>query len=244
MDNTIYLAVSRQTALMRQMDVIANNIANLDTTGYRAERMLFKDYVVNAGRENEIAFSQDVASVLDTSQGEIRATHRKLDVAINGEGFFAVDTPLGERYTRVGSFQVAGDGSLVTPEGYKVKGAGGAIQLQPDDVDIRIGEDGTILIGAGGDTRGRINVVNFDNQQSLKRHGNGLYESEAAPRQATADEYALVQGALEKSNVVSVKELTALIQTSRSTGTTQKIISDMHNLERRTIQTLARQNPQ
>ena len=126
MENAGLVALSRQMALFRQMDVIANNIANANTNGYKAENTVFAEFVKNSAEVGgePVSFTRDMATVRDLKQGDIKPTHRQLDVALEGEGYFTVETPLGVRYTRVGSFQINQEGNLVTQQGYNVLGEG------------------------------------------------------------------------------------------------------------------------
>lgn len=234
MDNGIYIALSKQMAQFRQMDVIANNIANSDTAGYSAEKMIFNQYLVRDGDRHRMAFAQDIATFRDTSEGRLKKTDGVFDVAIRGAGYFRVETPLGVRYTRAGNFQLSGDGTLVTPEGYPVLSADGEpIQFGEEDRDVTIARDGTIAVG--NDVRGAIGVVDFDNPQLLERTSGGLYRAEIEPAPVAVVE--VMQGMVEQSNVQPVMELTSMIKTSRSVGNTSKLIEVMFDLQRRTVRT-------
>ncbi|MBL9034438.1 MAG: flagellar hook-basal body complex protein, partial [Rhodospirillaceae bacterium] len=118
METPIYIALSRQMVLRNQMDVVANNIANASTPGFKAEMMLLTEVELPAERGTELSYVQDFATARDFSAGPLRATGNDLDLAIQGDGFFSVQTPDGVRYTRVGRFQLDANGTLITSQGY------------------------------------------------------------------------------------------------------------------------------
>ncbi len=235
MDNSVYVALSRQMTLFRDLSVTANNIANADTTGFQSEKTMFTDFIVPDGNNRDISFAQDIATYHNLEQGALNSTGNTLDVAIEGEGYFAVETPAGERYTRAGSFHTDPAGTLMTPDGFPVlDDTGQRIQLEPQDTDIRIGENGVIV--AGGEQRGQIGIVEFGNRQDLKHMYSTLYEANGQEPQL-ATESRLVQGALEKSNVKAVTELVRLTELSRSTGGTAKFIEVIYDLQRKASST-------
>ena len=138
MQNALLVGLSRQVALGRELDVIANNIANINTAGFKADGSVFEEYVSPTARadnflapDRRVSFVNDRATWIDLSQGPLEKTNNPLDVAINGGGFFAVQTPQGERYTRNGAFQINNVGELVTAEGYQVLGESGPISVPP-----------------------------------------------------------------------------------------------------------------
>ena len=245
MDTQSYIMLSRQLGLFRQMDTVANNVANSNTTGFKSQKVLFNEFLMGAkGNTRNSSFTYDVATVKDMAPGAITTTGRSMDAAINGKGFFAVTSPLGDRYTRKGSFTIDGQGTLVTPEGFVVKGTSGPIVFDETDREIAIREDGTVVaIVDGGiqEERGTISIVKFQNEVLLKEAGNGLYTAEETPIGAleTVD-FKVVQGALEGSNVNAVTELTNMIAINRSVGLTSKFLGDVNELQRKAISTLSR----
>jgi flagellar basal-body rod protein FlgF len=243
MDNSIYIALSRQTALFRQMDVVANNVANASTDGFRSERVIFNDYVANAGKRDKISFTQDIGTSTNLEQGPIRRTDRDLDVAIQGKGFFSVATPLGTRYTRSGAFTINQEGNLTTKEGYNVLDQGGQpIAFEEDDKDITIREDGTVTIANSTDERGKIGVVKFENEALLRHTAGGLFTSDEAPQAAElTTDYEVIQGSLETSNVNSIREMTEMIDVSRSVNGVGRFMLDAHELQRRAVSVISRQ---
>ena len=238
MDNSIYVMLSRQTALFRKMETVANNIANMNTTGYQAEKMLFNDYLVDNGERRDISFTQDTASYHDTIEGPLESTGNALDVAIRGDGFFVVQTPAGNRYTRAGNFQIDGQGTLTTAAGYPVLDEGGQrIQFNPDDSVVSIGENGSIVVN--GEERGALNVVNFANLQNMVQEGNTMYKTDQAP--IAADSSRVMQGVLEKSNVEGVREIVDMTEVNRTVGSTAKFIEVMYDLQRKANNVYAQQ---
>jgi flagellar basal-body rod protein FlgF len=232
MDTTGYIALSRQLALQRKMAVIAQNVANVGTTGYRAEHALFEPVPERAGeRPRRLDFVQDVGLFRDLAPGALNLTGNPLDVAVKGEGYLAFQTPAGERYGRAGRLELDAAGRLVDPAGNPVLDEAGApITLPPGERRPAIAEDGTV--SGGGGPVARIQLVAFADEQALRREGDGLYRAEAVPRPATG---RLVQGALEGSNVAAVTEMTAMIATARAFEGVQRLIEAQHETAMRAI---------
>lgn len=234
MDNGIYIALSRQMGLFRDMEATAHNIANADTVGYNAEKIMFDDYLVRSADGPKQAYTSDVASYRDTTEGPMKSTGNPLDVAISGPGYFTVETPLGERYTRAGSFEVNAQGVLVTKEGYPVLDQGGApIIFQQEDNEISIGEAGNIVVD--GEDRGAIGVVEFDNPQMLERLSATMFKADGASR--PAEESRVLHGVLEGSNVQPVMELTRMMTVTRNVSSTAKLIEAQYELQRKAAST-------
>src|SRR3982750_1280900 len=183
MQNTLLIGLSRQTALQRELDVVANNIANINTTGFKADGAVFGEFLQNrANSEPFSASGQRTRMVLDSvswhdmSQGTVQQTGGPLDVAIDGEGMLVVQTARGERYTRNGALQINNLGEVVTLSGDKVLGENGPIVLQLTDRDIAITKDGTIKVREGqslnsDSTRGKLRLVTFTDAQQLRKDG-------------------------------------------------------------------------
>lgn len=238
MDNSLYIALSKQMGLFRQMDVIANNIANADTSGYKAESVMFEEYLMKSGRDR-LGFTHDHQTSRNLENGPLKSTGRTFDVAIEGQGYFMVQTPLGERYTRAGNFQLNADGALVTSQGYPVLGPDKQqIVFDPNDTRIRITENGSIF--SDDQEIGRIGVMTFPNEKLLQKTGDTLYSS-AVPA-VPSDRFRVIQGAIESSNVTAVKELTKMIEIQRAVSGTSGLISDIGEMERSAVQTIAKQN--
>ncbi|MBX3533663.1 MAG: flagellar basal-body rod protein FlgF [Xanthobacteraceae bacterium] len=250
MENALLVGLSRQVALRRELDVIANNIANINTTGFKGESMMFEQYLDPTarheyfpGNDRRIAFVMDRATLQDFTQGPLQRTEAPLDVAIDGPGFFAVQTQNGERFTRAGNFHLNPQGQLVNNNGHLVLGQGGPIVFEPTDTNIAIAADGTISAtnGAGqvGD-RGKLRMVTFANPPQLTQQGDGLWSAGngLTPQVAPVTTRA-VQGALEKSNVQAVKEMNRMLEVTRAYTTINNMQSRTDELRRKAIEKLA-----
>jgi len=218
MENTLLVGLSRQVVLERELDVSANNMANVNTNGFKANHMLFEEYLNSGAHEDNfqrpdrrVSYVQDRGTYVDLAQGSAQLTSNPLDVAIDGSGFFAVQTAAGERYTRDGNLHLNAQGQLVTVSGNPVLGTAGPIVFQPTDHDINIAPDGTITVLEGvtrtDSVRGKLRLVSFADAQKLLKQGDNLF-SEGGGAAAQPDAVSAVrQGYIEKSNVnVRVEE--------------------------------------
>ncbi len=227
MDNAIYANISRQSGLLKELSVVANNIANASTIGYKREGAVFTEYV-NAARgtigngnvRESLSMGRLGAHVSHFESGELRRTGGTLDVAIDGEGFFMVDTPEGQRLTRAGHFMTDNQGTLINHEGLAVlDDAGGQIQI-PQDVNIlAIGGDGTL--SADGVELGRLGIVTAL-PQDMFRQGNNLWEARAGV--VPVETPRIIQGFLEDSNVEPVAEIARMIEVQRYYDAGQKLM--------------------
>jgi flagellar basal-body rod protein FlgF len=240
MDNTLLLALQTQRVLQRRMDVAANNLANVATSGFKADAVIFEE-VENTGAEaaddpRDIIFVRDVGLMREMEQGPIASTGNPLDVALEGDGFIMVQGEDGRTlYTRDGSFSLTGEGRLVTSEGHAVLSSGGApIVLDPLGETPSIGRDGAIRVA--GVEAGRIGAVSFAAPGALSKVGDNLWDAQGQP--PAEFNGVVVQGALEGSNVRPVLELTRLIEISRAYQSAAKIVSDADQLRQRAIQQL------
>ncbi len=226
MENSLIIALSRQSVLSRQMDVIATNLANLETAGFKAENMIFTELLEQTAEGEVLSLVHDVSFVRDLSEGPMVGTQNPLDLAIHGQGYFVVDTPDGERYTRHGVFQLDDGGQIVTTEGHPVLNNGGAPIVVPLDTStITITRDGTI--SADAQEIGQIKLVSFENPQALSKIGSGLYE--AIDQTPTTDpDSEVLQGMVENSNVKGVVEMTRMIDTVRSYQAAAKLADTEH----------------
>ena len=243
MDNSIYIALSRQLAVMRDMTVTANNVANVSTPGYNAEKMMFTDYLVKDGNRHRMAFAQDISTWRETGEGKMEITGNPLDLAIKGPGYFVVETAQGLRYTKAGQFMLDANGTIVTADGFPVTdNDGGRVTLEEGDGNnIEIGENGIVrVITQGGaiEERGVIGMVEFADEEQLTRLDNQLYEAKIAPQEPVRSR--MMQGVIEGSNVSGVSEVVRLTELSRSTSGTAKFIEVMYDLQRKASNTYAR----
>jgi flagellar basal-body rod protein FlgF len=242
MDNALMLGLQTQRVLQRRMDVAANNLANVATTGFKADTLILEEADRTSAHAEEdprqIRFVRDIGIMHGMEQGPIAMTGNSLDVAIEGEGFFMVEGANGDtQYTRDGAFSLAGDGRLVTTDGHAVLNSGGApIVLDPQGDTPSIGRDGVIRVA--GVEAGRIGVASFAAPGALSKVGDNLGDAQG---QAPGEfEGVVLQGALEGSNVRPVVELTRLIEISRAYQSAAKIVSGADDLRQRAIERLGR----
>ena len=240
MDNTLLVSLSHQLAAYRSMDVIANNIANSSTPAYKREGVKFEEFLAHMKpSETEkgtqlVSFVVDRGTVRDLNEGRIERTDAPFDLAVNGKGYFVVQTPGGDRYTRDGHFQLDADGNLVTSDGNKVMGEGGQITFSPDDGDIHIGTDGTIT-GKQGQL-GKVRLVSFDNEAAMRKEGASTYSTDEAPK--AAEKGAIQQGMLESSNVEPVVEISHMIEVTRAYQLTASVTQSQQDLMRQAVSKL------
>lgn len=219
MRGTGLVLTAYQDSLQRAMDIVANNVANVNTTGYKRENVSFDSYLAQPTKDDAFLFAIDSGTYRDEVQGATITTGNPLDLALQGPGYFAVQTAAGTRYTRAGSFQVNSAGEIVTASGEKLLGDGGQPIVLPDDSqDLLIAPDGTVSVMSGTSTAstqvGRVRTMKFANEKGLMPVGNNMFSSNDTP---TPDEDShIVQGALEQSNVQAISEMTHMIQVSRS----------------------------
>ena len=233
MRTTSYLALSRQVTLERHMATIANNLANAATGGYRAEHTVFEQTLQRAGRHERVAFVQDVGLARDLAPGPIEQTGNPFDIALNGAGYLAFGTAGGTRYGRAGRLEIDNEGRLVNSVGAPVLDDGSnPITLPQNEHAVTIAADGTVS-GRSGEL-GRIGVVGFANDQALRNAGDGLLTSTETPTPASGT--AIVQGALEGSNVKPVLEMTTMLETARAFEGAQRLLDTEHELERQAIE--------
>jgi len=241
MENSGYVALARQVALDRALDIAANNVANIRTTGYKAEKLLFAEFVQRQTSPvtppNRMSSVVQVGTFTDLRPGDFENTGNKLDFAIQGDGFFAVQTPAGTRYTRAGSFQLDQTGQVVTHDGLPVLDNGGsAIQLPPEGRQIVV--DGQGRIAVDGNVVGQIGVLAFADPQSLVREGDGLYSASAAP--VPSEDAHVIQGMIEGANVRPVLEITRMMDILRSFQAAQQMVDSQHELAMKAIAKIAK----
>jgi flagellar basal-body rod protein FlgF len=235
MDNSAYVALSRQTALSRQIDVIANNIANSSTPAFKGESVLFSEFLQKTGSGDSVSMVRDKGTSRNTAEGPMQATGNSLDFAIRGDGYFVVQTADGNRYTRAGNFTLDSQGRLVTHDGDPILTTNSQpIQVRPTDGEITVSKDGTV--SAGRRVLGRIDVVTFENPQQLRTRAGGLYESSEAPTSVAKPQ--VLQGMIEGSNVQPVLEITRMIDLMRSFKSSQVMLETENDRQRRAISTI------
>ena len=241
MENSIYLGLSRQTVLRTNMDMIANNIANMNTPGYRSQHMLFEEYISKPkGYDDPLSFVWNKGQYQNTKEGPLTQTGNPLDIALAGPGFFGVQGPDGETvYSRAGNLQIGSDGTLRNSADFAIAGqGGGAIVIPANSTEVKIDKNGFVSNQDG--QLGQIMVVEFENLQALDPMGNTLYKSsiDGQPAQNTV----VQQGMVEGSNVNGVVEMTAMIKTLRSHQSTQNILRTENERLRGAIRSLTGRN--
>jgi flagellar basal-body rod protein FlgF len=240
MDNAIYVGLSRQMILQRELDIVANNLANVDTVGFKFEDMLESaDPVTAPGASlgsTPVTFVASDGVARDYTQGALTQTNAPLDLAIEGKGFFQVSTASGPRYTRDGRFKLDATGKLVTQAGDAVQGASGDITLDPKKGQVAISESG--VISQAGQVVGKLQVVSFDSLSALSKDGANLYANDSNLTPQPSATAVLKQGFLEASNVQPLAQITRLIQINRAYEAISNMMSSTSSLSNTAIQRL------
>jgi flagellar basal-body rod protein FlgF len=242
MDTTLYVGLSDQMALQRRMDIIANNLANMNTTAFKRETVLFQSYVQKMeGTETpataDVSFVQDYGIVRDVVAGHLQTTGNTFDLAINDDGYFVTRTAQGEtRYTRNGHFSLSSKYELVSSSGLPVLDAGGSpISFTPTDTGITFGADGVISTRERG-VVGKVQVVKFANAQDMESVGDTMYKTKQTP--TTVASPSIAQGMLESSNVQPIEEMINMITVSRQYQTIANLLDRQDQLQRSAISQL------
>jgi flagellar basal-body rod protein FlgF len=240
MDNTLLVSVSQQMAAYASMDTIANNLANMSTPGFKRDSAIFEEYVQQAKPaegetgQQKISFVWNAGTARDLSGGRIETTGAPYDFAINGKGYFVVQTANGPRYTRDGHFTLDNTGRLVTEEGDPVQGDGGNVTIAPQDGNVFVAQDGTIT-GVQGQL-GKLQVVDFGDETKLSKEGSTLYSTNQSPQPAAST--MIKQGAIESSNVEPVVEMSHMIEVMRAYQAVSNIMQSHDDLKRQAVDKL------
>ena len=243
MDSTLNIALAHQTAVQRRMDVVANNIANMNTTAFQKESVEFQEYKIrlensNSLLGNTISLIQEVGSRRNFEEGNFTPTNNTLDIAISGRGYLSVEDQQGNlRYTRNGHLSINDEGLLVAAGGALVLDDGGApITIAPTDTGIEIANDGTMT--SAGLLNVKLGIVEFDeeNNGNLKKVGQSLFSSTFTP--IPAEESVVTQGMLEASNVNAIEEMTDMLSIMRSYQSVAKMMDNYQNLKNSSLKTI------
>jgi flagellar basal-body rod protein FlgF len=250
-DNAYLVGMSRQVALERQLDIVANNIANMNTAGFKATALVFEEFLTSPARENDFApadanvhFVVDRTSYRNVGQGPIQQTGNPLDIAINapnGDSLISVQTPAGERFTRDGSLVINAAGQLATAQGAIVNGDSGPIIFQTNDRNISISSDGRITVLDGPTNtealRGKLRITTFARPQQLQHEGGNLFSANGAVGQPATQAVSVIQGAVEGSNVNAVHEMSRMIEIQRTYSMIAQLLQQQS--DPKTLDTLA-----
>ncbi|MBI5746069.1 MAG: flagellar basal-body rod protein FlgF [Nitrospirae bacterium] len=242
MNRGIYPLLSGGIAQEMKLEMISNNLSNINTIGYKKDKAIFKSYLPSYNEPypdggsffgKDKAFVQYDRSVIDLSGGPIKNTGNKLDLAINGDGFFAIEKDGGTRYTRNGNFSLDDQRRIVTQDGDPVLGEGGPIQLP--EGEITVDEKGTVY--AGNQEAGMLRIVTFANQDNLEKEGESLLSGGA---EQPSEKFSVVQGALEQSNVNTIEEMASMIEVLRGYESYQKAIQTIDEINSRSVTEIGR----
>ena len=243
MDNALYVGLSRQIVLRREMDIVANNIANADTNGFKVESLISQETpgapAMTLQGPKPIKFVTPGGVDRDFGQGALRRTDSPLDVGMDGQGFFKVTTKAGDRFTRDGHFRTDDQGRLTTQNGDLVADdGGGEITLDPQKGPVSISADGTISQGV--ERVGKLGVYRFDNLAVLEKTGDNLYKNGSNAQPAPTTDAKVRQGMLEGSNVRQIVEVTRMIEVSRAYEQVTQMMNSEADLTRNAVSRLGR----
>jgi flagellar basal-body rod protein FlgF len=242
MENVLLITLSRQMALRRELDVIANNVANAQTNGFKRRLSDTREYQMpvasdetfRRGDDRRISFVVDRGTPLDTSLGQLEPTGNPLDAAINGDAYFKVQTPQGERFTRNGAMMVNAKGELVNSDGHVMMGEQGVFQVAATERDLRVASDGSITSSVGN--RGRLALVRFKDQQVLENAGANTFTTKTQPE--PAPQARIQSGFIERSNVSPVVEISRMLEVTRQYQNIASMMGRSDELRRSAIQKL------
>ena len=236
MDNSIYTTLSNQIALNDELSITANNMANANTTGFKKDVQIMSSYTAR-DKISDLKMPNDIASISDFTSGSLNQTGRPFDVAINGEGFFMIETPNGNFYSRNGRFLINNEGALIDQQGnYVLSEDGGQITLPLQNQYVFINKSGNIYISEN--LIGNIGVFNFSNLKLLRKAGNGYFRTtlEAVP----SDKPQVLQGFLEESNTSPIIETTKLIDLQKKFSMSSNLITDVYGMQRNSFRVISK----
>jgi flagellar basal-body rod protein FlgG len=255
MSGEIYMAAAAALAYEKRLEVIANNLANVNTAGFKRDDVAFKAFLSSAegalsavsppypAGQAGASFWVSYASRTDFSPGPLQQTGNRLDLALNGNGFFSAESPDGVVYTRRGNFALNREGVLVTQEGWPVQGTGGEIRLDagnagPGGLEVSVGEDGTVRVN--GRDVGRLRIEDFADTGSLVKIGHGYFKSDDAGDASAPETVRVAQGFLEMSNVEAVRAMTEMIEILRGYESYQRVIRSIDEANAKSINEVGR----
>jgi flagellar basal-body rod protein FlgG len=243
MSGTIYKAASGALLMQQRLDILSNNLANVSTSGYKADRPEFRIPDTQSTQASDTAqpglspYSPPMSYHIDFSSGPFSQTRNPLDVAIQGDGFFEIQTDNGTQYTRKGNFSINDDGLLSTADGWPVMGQGGEITIESGRIDINT--DGEVYVN--GELADTLKIADFDKPYALTKTGdNQFVPADDTVAVKEGDNYTISQGFLEASNVNAIRTMTEVIETMRVFETYQKVINASDDATAKTVNDVGR----
>ena len=230
------MAASGASSQITALDATANNLANATTAGYKVEQAVFQEHLIAAmyvgNAQKEMRYNGVATVATDMRPGPLQITNKPLDLAIEGDGFFTVQTPRGERYTRAGAFQIGTDGTLVTAQGYPVLDSGGGVINVPQDAKVlSMGDDGTLTVDDSD--VGQLKIVKFRQVNGLEKDGEQMFRVTPRSGRAEVAQATVLAGALEMPNVSIVKGMTDLVSATRAFEALEKAVEAFSAMEHR-----------
>jgi flagellar basal-body rod protein FlgF len=236
-NNKLGLVESTETMLAhtQRLNQVTNNLANINTNGYKREDITFWEMLYTAN-DNRERVGKALKTVTNQTQGPVDATGNPLDFAINGDGFFKLQTPDGIRYSRAGSFSTNSQGQLVSPQGHLVLGEGGPIVI--NGADVSVSQDG--IFHVDNQPIDKLTIASFADSDSLEKEGTNLFRLTDTGQELEATSYQIQQGALEGSNVNTVTEMAHMLKLHRAYETQQKIIQTFDEMDSKAINSVGK----
>jgi len=235
MSNALTVSLSHQMVLKRQMEIIANNIANQSTIAFRSERPQFQEYLMDSSNGSKVSYVLDKGVIRNTKEGAFTPTSSARDLSISGKGYFTIQTEAGLRYTRNGHFRLNENSELTTMAGGQVMSTDNQpIVLDQTLGDFTVSRDGSITVGEGDVAK--IKIVTFGNEQAMKKTFAGMYNTQERPTEA--EDAEIVQFMLESSNVEPIMEMTNMIQVHRAYADSNKLNQTDHDIQSKMINKL------
>jgi flagellar basal-body rod protein FlgF len=242
MDQAAVTAASGLRSRMQALDLLSNNLANANTSGYKLDREF---YSLFSGDDATAAHGEGLTQLpfvksqwTDFSQGTLSPTKNPLDLALTGQGFFVVNGPSGPLYTRNGSFQLSNSGQLTTSDGYPVAGTGGGTIQTTSQSPITVEPDGTVQ--QEGQTIGQLQIVDFQNHRELAKMGNSYFVNSNTAEKPIPSDATVSQGQVEGSNVTPAEAAVGLVGVMRQFEMLQKAISLTTDMNKQALQEVAR----
>lgn len=237
--NNLGLVESTESMLAytERLNQVTNNLANVDTTGYKRDDITFWEMLFTAN-DNRERVGKALKKVTNQVQGSAELTKNQLDFLISGDGFFRLQTPTGVRYSRAGNFTLNNQGQIVNPHGHLVLGDGGPIVINSDSNDISVSDDGTIHVD--DNVVGRLSIASFPSTALLEKEGTSLFRLKEGGIEEEADNYLIKQGFLETSNVNSVSEMASMLEVRRAYEAQQRVIRTFDEIDNKAINSVGK----